>query len=182
MGICRWLHRLALTALLLLAVLAPVSGAPTAAATQTLSVDGSAPVASDTTCAPCKTIQGALNLAGPGASITVAPGTYPETLTITQSVSITGGVPFLPGEQGPTIVDARGVGSVVTIPKYQQSLPSIYFLAGRSSDGCSHSAGAQCVARSRLRILAGPLRRPERLLRSPLPSPTVTMFSGGRPP
>ena len=116
MSVCRWLHRLVLNAILLLAVLAPVSGAPTAAATQTLSVDGSAPVASDTTCAPCKTIQGALNLAGPGASITVAPGTYHETLTITQSVSITGGVPLRPGEQGPTTVDAGGTGSVVTIP------------------------------------------------------------------
>src|SRR5919198_605920 len=111
-----WRPHLALNALLLLAVLVPVSAAPTVAAAQTLSVDGSDPAASDITCAPCKTIQGALNLAGPGASITVAPGTYPETLTITQSVSITGGVPYLPGEQGPTIVDAGGRGRVVTIP------------------------------------------------------------------
>src|SRR5919198_3324054 len=111
-----WRPHLALNALLLLAVLVPVSAAPTVAAAQTLSVDGSDPAASDITCAPCKTIQGALNLAGPGASITVAPGTYPETLTITQSVSITGGVPYLPGEQGPTIVDAGGAGRVVTIP------------------------------------------------------------------
>ena len=116
MSVCRWYCRLSLTALLLLAVLAPVSGAPTAAATQTLSVDGSAPAASDTTCAPCKTIQGALNRASPGDGITVAPGTYPETLTITQSVSMTGGVPLLPAEQGPTIVNAGGAGSVVTIP------------------------------------------------------------------
>src|SRR5437764_774450 len=110
MRIRHWCHRLALTAILLLAlpiaVLTPVSAPPTVAAAQTLSVDGSDPAASDTTCAPCKTIQGALILAGPGASITVAPGTYPETLTITQSVSITGGVARLPGEQGPTIVDA----------------------------------------------------------------------------
>ena len=116
MGISGWLHRLVLNAILLLAVLAPVSAAPTVAAAQTLSVDGSDPVASDTTCTPCKTIQGAINLAGPGASITVAPGTYHETLTITQSVSITGGVPHLPGEQGLTIVDAGGAGHVVTIP------------------------------------------------------------------
>jgi hypothetical protein len=78
-------------------------------------VDGSDPTASNTTCAPCKTIQGALNRAGPGAGITVAPGTYPETLTITQSVSITG-VPLQAGEHGPTVVDAGGTGSVVTIP------------------------------------------------------------------
>src|SRR5438874_683454 len=120
MGICRWLHRLAIDVLFLLALLiaslAPVSAGRTVAAVQTLSVDGSAPAASDTTCAPCKTIQRAINLAGPGASITVAPGTYTETLTITQSVSITGGVPLRPGEQGPTIVDAGGTGSVVTIP------------------------------------------------------------------
>src|SRR5205085_2189261 len=120
MGIYRWFHRLALNALLLvllIAGLAPVSAAPTVAAAQTLSVDGSDPAASDITCVPsCKTIRGALILAGPGASITVAPGTYPETLTITQSVSITGGVARLPGEQGPTIVDARRTGSVVTIP------------------------------------------------------------------
>src|SRR2546421_2892172 len=119
MGICRWFHRLALNALLLvllIAGLAPVSAAPRVVAAQTLSVDGSAPAASDTTCAPCKTIQGAINRAGPGDGITVAPGTYPETLTITQSVSITGGVPLLGGVQGPTIVDAGGAGSVVTIP------------------------------------------------------------------
>src|SRR5438105_4760773 len=116
MRVCRRFHRLAFNALLLLAVLAPVSAAPTVAATQTLSVDGSASGASDITCTPCKTIQGALNRAGPGASITVAPGTYHETLTITQSVSIIGGVPLLAGEQGPTIVDAGGAGSVVTIP------------------------------------------------------------------
>ena len=108
MRICRWSHRFALSATLLLAVFAPVSTGPSNAATQTLSVDGSAPAASDTTCAPCKTIQGALNRASPGDGITVAPGTYPETLTITQSVSITGGVPLLPGEQGPTIVNAGG--------------------------------------------------------------------------
>jgi hypothetical protein len=69
MRIGSWRPHLALTALLLLAVLAPVSAAPTVATVQTLSVDGSAPTASDITCAPCKTIQGALNLAGPGASI-----------------------------------------------------------------------------------------------------------------
>src|SRR2546423_292855 len=116
MRVCRWFCRLALTAILLFAVLAPVSAAPTSAATQTLSVDGSDLAANNTTCAPCKTIQGALTLAGPGASITVAPGTYHETLTITQSVSIIGGVPLVPGEQGPTIVDAGGTGRVVTIP------------------------------------------------------------------
>ena len=88
MGICRWLHRLVLNAILLLAVLAPVSAAPTSAATQTLSVDGSNPGASDTICAPCKTIQGAINLAGAGAGITVAPGTYTETLAISQGMSI----------------------------------------------------------------------------------------------
>jgi pectin methylesterase-like acyl-CoA thioesterase len=112
MHICRRRRRLALNALLLLAlpvaILAPVSAAPTVAAAQALSVDGSAPAASDTTCMPCKTIQGAINRASPGDGITVAPGTYPETLTITQSVSITGGVARLPGEQGPTIVDAGG--------------------------------------------------------------------------
>jgi hypothetical protein len=112
MRICRWSHPFALSATFLLvlpvAIRAPVSAAPTSAALGTLSVDGSDPAASDATCAPCKTIQGALNLAGPGASIAVAPGTYHETLTITQSVSITGGVPHLPGEQGLTIVDAGG--------------------------------------------------------------------------
>jgi hypothetical protein len=111
MHICRWLRRLALNMLLLAlpsALLAPISAAARVAAAQTLSVDGSDPAASDTTCAPCKTIQGALNLSGPGASITVAPGTYPEMLTITQSVSIIGGVARPPGEQGPTIVDAGG--------------------------------------------------------------------------
>src|SRR5256714_182387 len=112
-----WRPHLALNAILLLAVLAPVSTPPTIAATQTLSVDGSDPTASNTSCSPsCKTIQGALNLAGPGASITIAPGTYTETLTITQSVSITGGVPLRPGEQGPTTVDAGGAGRGVTIP------------------------------------------------------------------
>src|SRR5436305_294020 len=120
MRVCRWFHRLALNAILLLAlpitVLAPVSAVPTVAATQTLSVDGSDPAASDITCAPCKTIQGAINLADPGAGIKVAPGTYPETLTITQSVSITGGVTRLPGEHGPTIVDAGGTDRVATIP------------------------------------------------------------------
>ena len=53
-----WAHRLVLTATLLLtlavAVLAPVSTAPTVAATGTLAVDGSDPAATYTTCAPCK--------------------------------------------------------------------------------------------------------------------------------
>ena len=120
MRICRWSHRFALSATLLLvlpmAILAPVSAAPTVSALATLSVDGNDPTASDITCAPCKTIQGAINRARPGDGIAVAPGTYHETLTITQSVSMTGGVPLLPAEQGPTIVNAGGAGSVVTIP------------------------------------------------------------------
>ena len=56
MGICRWLHRLALNATLLLlllvlliAGLAPVSAAPPVAAAQTLFVDGSDPAADDAT-------------------------------------------------------------------------------------------------------------------------------------
>jgi hypothetical protein len=51
MRICRWFRRLALNAILLLAlpvaVLAPVSAAPTSAALGTLSVDGSDPAASE---------------------------------------------------------------------------------------------------------------------------------------
>jgi hypothetical protein len=102
-------------------------------------VDGSDPAANNTTCVPCKTIQGALNLAGPGASIAVVPGTYHETLTITQSVSIIGGVARLPGEQGPTIVDAGGTGSVVTIPN---ELGSVHW-----GDGvCAQSRASARVA------------------------------------
>jgi hypothetical protein len=58
MHICRWLRRLALNVLLLLAVLAPVSAGPTVAALGALSVDGSDPAASDTTCKPCKNLAG----------------------------------------------------------------------------------------------------------------------------
>ena len=78
---CPWAHRLALTATLLLtlavAVLAPVGAVHTVAATGTLAVDGSDPADTNTTCAPCKTIQGAINCASSGDGITVAPGHRP---------------------------------------------------------------------------------------------------------
>src|SRR4051812_5620251 len=141
MRVCRWFCRLVLNAILLLAVLAPVSAAPTIAAAQTLSVDGSDPAANNTTCAPCKTIQGALTLAGPGASIAVAPDTYHETLTITQSVSIIGGVARPSGEQGPTIVDAGGAGSVVTIPNTVPSDVLVRLTSLTLTDGVAAAGG-----------------------------------------
>ena len=63
--------------------------------------------ASSTT--PCKTIGHAIGLAAPGDSIMVAAGVYPENLTITSNVNLTGSGPAR------TIVDGRGVARVLSI-------------------------------------------------------------------
>jgi len=65
---------------------------------------------------PCRTIQAAINQSSDGDSILVAAGTYSETLTITRSLAITGGVNLSGTESGPTVVDAAGLmNSVATI-------------------------------------------------------------------
>lgn len=55
------------------------------------------------------TIQEALNYAGPGDMIRVGPGTYPETLSITRSVTIEG------GNRQTTVLDATGGGPAISV-------------------------------------------------------------------
>jgi len=103
------------------------------AAATVRTVDQHNPAASDTTCAPCKTIQGAINQSSPGDSILVAPGVYTETLLITESLVITGGVPSAFAPSGPTVVDADGVGSVATISNTVAPLNPANLVVGLTS-------------------------------------------------
>ncbi len=85
----RWL-----TGLLLVALLMPVVATQIIQAATTISVNG-ATGADSATCgpsgSPCKTVSFAVtNRAGNGDTITVAAGTYPENITISKPVTITG--------------------------------------------------------------------------------------------
>ena len=52
------------------------------------------------------TIQAAVNVAQSGDTIKVAPGVYPESVTVPITVTISGGQPHLAGESGPSIVES----------------------------------------------------------------------------
>ena len=52
------------------------------------------------------TIQAAVNAASAGDTIKVAPGVYTESVTVPKSVTISGGLPHLPGESGPSIIES----------------------------------------------------------------------------
>jgi hypothetical protein len=60
----------------------------------------------------CKTISHAISLASSGDTITVAPATYMENLTVPISLTINGA----PWSTGTPIIDGGGVNTVLTIP------------------------------------------------------------------
>jgi parallel beta-helix repeat protein len=62
--------------------------------------------AASTKAADFHTIQAAVNAANTGDTIKVAPGIYTESVTVSKAVTISGGLPHLPGESGPSIIQS----------------------------------------------------------------------------
>ncbi len=85
---------------------------------------------------PCRTIQGAIDKSASGDAIDVAAGVYPETLTITASLTIEG------ASTDQTIVDAGGSGRVATVPgPASVVLEGLTLRGGRAPDGGSGGGG-----------------------------------------
>src|SRR5262249_22280100 len=73
----------------------------------------------------------AIAAAHPGNTINVSPGTYPERLTISQSLTLTG-----VGGAGRTTIDATGLGGrVVTVLAGQVTLRGLLLTGGLTSAG-----------------------------------------------
>jgi parallel beta-helix repeat protein len=69
-----------------------------------------------------QTIQAAVNAARPGSTILVAPGVYPEAVTIsTNNLTILGGQIHARGESGPSIVETTGVAFTLEANNIQLS-------------------------------------------------------------
>lgn len=79
---------------------------------------------------PCATIGGALVKAHAGDTISIAAGTYPETLTIAKDVSLIGAGPTQ------TIIDASYNGTAVAIPSGKVSISGITIRDGTGSTAC----------------------------------------------
>jgi hypothetical protein len=108
--------------------------APTALASSLWYVDGvhgNDQNSCRTPVAACKTIGHAVSLASSGDSIFVAGATYPENLTINFSLSVVGAGAMT------TIVDGRGVNTVVTIPNASAhvNLSNVTIRGGHSERG-----------------------------------------------
>ncbi len=69
-----------------------------------------------------QTIQAAVNAARPGSTILVAPGVYPEAVTVlTTNLTILGGQIHARGESGPSIVETTGVAFTLEANNIQLS-------------------------------------------------------------
>jgi parallel beta-helix repeat protein len=69
-----------------------------------------------------QTIQAAVNAARPGSTILVAPGVYPEAVTVsTNNLTILGGQIHARGESGPSIVETTGVAFTLEASNIQLS-------------------------------------------------------------
>lgn len=70
---------------------------------------------------PCATVAYAASLATASEVVSVGPGTFPGTVTLTQAVSLRGaqvGVPIAgrtAGSAGETVIDARGLPTAIAI-------------------------------------------------------------------
>src|SRR5262249_24195065 len=72
--------------------------------------------AGDCTVNPCKTIAYAIGQSGPGHTVQVAAGTYPEHVVVDRSITLAGaGV-------SSTVIDGSGTGTVITIGASSASL------------------------------------------------------------
>jgi hypothetical protein len=109
-----------------------LSDTPTAWAAVARYVNGS--TGSDSaTCggqrAPCKTISQAITNAAPGDAIQVAPGTYPEHLTISKPLTITGA-----GEQQTIVNGSSALGTAVAVAARPVGLARLTVTNGSAID------------------------------------------------
>jgi hypothetical protein len=79
-------------------------------------------------------VQGAINLAQAGSTVYICPGTYNETITVTKNLTLIGAGSG--DSAGNTILDAQGVGRVVTISSgLEVTLQSMRITSGSVSGG-----------------------------------------------